>query len=97
MSEVDESVFTMPVNEDVFGNLGDLLKQFREMLIQNGCANLDDYLAKLDITIDALLAIDIPQIPDSLELMLDNFLGTLAKNQARAWAKKFCEKRTLPT
>lgn len=96
-NDSDVQVFTMPVSEDVFGGLGDLLKQFREFLLQNGCDNMEEYLAKLDVAIDALLAINVPQIPDTFEAMIDNFLGQLAKSQARVWAKKFCEKRVLPT
>lgn len=85
--------FVIPSLDDkatMFEMLQPLFEQLKSFLVEYGCENKDELLAKFDMAVDLVAAIDIPQIPNILEAAIDKFLSSYAKSAARKMAARFC-------
>lgn len=89
---LDQVQFVLPTKKEIFQNLSGLLEQLEEFLTPELCEHSDAILAKFDVAVDAVLAINVPQIPDSLEVIMDSFLGKYIKNAARKLRDRMCGK-----
>jgi len=73
-----------------FGGLGDIFTYLKSLARDELCANKESILAAAEAAIDAVLAIDIPALPNSIEAVLDGFLAGWAKARVRALIARLC-------
>lgn len=93
MPDVKNVQFVIPSAADgvtMFEMLQPLFEQLKTFLTEYGCENKDELLAKFDMAVDLVAAIDIPQIPAILESAIDRFLASYAKAAARKLAARLC-------
>lgn len=70
--------------------VGNVVEWVKNAIVQYGCPKKDAIIAAADKAIDAVLAINVPQIPDVLEAWLDQALAVWGKKQVRALIDKAC-------
>lgn len=93
MKDIKTLQFEIPAAADgmtMFEMLQPLFEQLKTFVVEYGCENKDEILAKFDMAVDLVAAIDIPQIPAILESAIDRFLASYAKSAARKMAARLC-------
>jgi hypothetical protein len=73
-----------------FKGLADIFDFLKKMAREELCANKAAIITAADAAIDAVVAIDIPSIPNGIETLLDEMLAKIAKSRVRALIARLC-------
>lgn len=87
-SDVMEAV--AGASDNVWSKVGAVFAWAQEAIIEIGCEHQQFVVDAADKAIDYLIAIDIPQLPDVVEIYVDGKLGKAAKAWVRDELKKVC-------
>jgi hypothetical protein len=87
LSDAMESIAGAP---NTAAGVSAVVEWVKSAVVQYGCPKKDAIVAAADKAIDAVLAINVPQIPDIVEAFIDKSLAVWAKKQVRVLIDKAC-------
>lgn len=77
--------------DNALSKIGAVIVWAKKAAIEVGCEHKEELLAAADKGIDYLASIDIPQIPDVMEVYIDSRLTKAAKAWLREEVAKVCQ------
>lgn len=76
--------------DNLLSGVGSIVEWVKKAIGQVGCEHKEEIIAAADKAIDALVAVDMPQVPNALESILDTWIASYAKIMVRRAIERIC-------